>query len=116
MLTRLGHRHIVFPRGDNLVKTMHLFSDAGLPGCAGAIDGCMIPITRPDIPSGSSYLCRKEYAILLLAVCDAEGAFTFLDVGHPGEIPPVHVSLMSRSCHVAHVSFTFMSHVSFLSA
>ena len=86
MVKRLTSQHITFPRGEMLQRTMNLFDCQGLPGCAGAIDGCLIPISKPDSNAGHLYYCYKKfYAILLLATCDSEGAFTFIDVGHPGE-------------------------------
>lgn len=78
-------QYIKFPRGQKLRETMAKFRGQGMPCCAGAIDGCLVPILNPNKESGHYYYCYKGYyAILLLAVCDSEGYFTFIDVGQPG--------------------------------
>jgi DDE superfamily endonuclease len=79
---------VVFPEGPELFQVMTDFRAlGGLPQCAGSIDGCFIPIKRPTGPWGHKYWCYKGmYAILLLAVVDARGIFTFTDIGRAGSI------------------------------
>lgn len=56
----------------------------GLPQCAGAIDGCFIPMEAPAGPFGCKYWCCKNiHAIILLAICDARGKFIYVNVGQP---------------------------------
>jgi hypothetical protein len=48
------------------------------PQCAGAIDGCFIPIVRPEGEFAHKYWCYKGMdAIILLAVVDVRGLFTY---------------------------------------
>ena len=79
---RLVKATIRFPEGRELQKTMDEFSLlARLPRCAGAIDGTFIRIDKPH-KHGDCYYCYKKYvAILLLAVVNAKGIFTCVNVG-----------------------------------
>lgn len=81
---------IKFPTTDvEILLTMQGFSALkGLPQCAGAIDGCMISMKRPTGEFGFRYWSYKhnDYAILLLAVVDAEGLFTYINVGRPATV------------------------------
>ena len=53
---------IKFPKGTALQQTMADFQEiGGMPGCAGAIDGCFIPIIKPRGPWGSRYWCYKNF-------------------------------------------------------
>ena len=88
MVDRLARAYIKFPQGEELKRTMGDWHGQGLTGCAGAIDGCLLPVQNPDPVNGHVYFCYKKfYAILLLAICDADGYFTFIDVGQPGRTP-----------------------------
>lgn len=79
--------NISFPKGSELTRVMNAFAAAGLPGCVGAIDGCLLPIKNPHPAYGHLYYCYKHYhAVLLLAVCDSEGIILNIDAGHPGMI------------------------------
>ena len=52
---------------------------------AGALDGCFIPMFKATGPFGFRYWCYKNFcSIIVLAVCDARGVFTWIDVGRPG--------------------------------
>jgi hypothetical protein len=80
----LPKKAIIFPKGERLHTVMRGFAEH-LPLCAGAIDGCLIPIKQPSGPFGFTFWCYKYfYAILLLAVVDSKGIFTYVSVGHPG--------------------------------
>ncbi len=59
-----------------------------LPQCAGAIDGSFIHMPTPSGTFAEKYWCYKggEHAILLLAVCDARGKFTYVNVGQPATV------------------------------
>jgi hypothetical protein len=79
---------VVWPAGAELDAVMRDFEAlAGLSGCAGAIDGCMIPMTRPNRIFGNRWWCYKGfYAMLLLAVVDARGYFTYVRAGEPSSV------------------------------
>jgi hypothetical protein len=87
VLKKRLHYLVSFPRGSELRRVIHdfHFHTYGMPMVAGALDGCFIPMTKPPGPFNWRYWCYKNFcSILLLAVCDARGVFTYLDVGRPG--------------------------------
>lgn len=59
-----------------------------LPQCVGAIDGSFVHMPTPPVPFAEKYWCYKggEHAIILLAVCDARGKFTYVNVGQPATV------------------------------
>ena len=62
-----------------------------LRGCVGPIDGTAIPMRKPSRHSvggdSNSFWCYKGYpAILLLAMVDADGLFTYISAGAPGNV------------------------------
>ena len=55
--------------------------------CAGAIDGCFIPMRKPAGEFGFRYWCYKNFcSIILLGCVDARGVFIYVDVGSPGSV------------------------------
>lgn len=58
---------------------------ANFPNCIGAIDGKHVRLIQPS-GSGSTYFCYKKYfSMVLLAVCDSNYRFTFVDIGSYGK-------------------------------
>lgn len=76
-------KYIIFPT--SVADLQNVINGFELPQCAGAMDGCFIPIRRPSGPFGSRYWCYKSMdAIILLAVVDSDGRFMWIQVGNPG--------------------------------
>lgn len=59
-----------------------------LPGACGALDGTFMKILKPGIDKvrfSDVYFCYKKYcAIIILAVVDSMGLFTYVSTGAPG--------------------------------
>jgi hypothetical protein len=70
---------------ENWMKIARGFLErANFPNCIGAIDGKHIRIIKPK-DSGSLYYNYKSYfSIVLLAVCDTDYMFIFVDIGSYG--------------------------------
>ena len=71
----------------NTVQVMAGFRDmAGFPGVVGCVDGIHIPILMPS-DRGYQYINRKGFpSINMLAVCDNNMRFTWVNVGWPGSV------------------------------
>ncbi|XP_026056804.1 putative nuclease HARBI1 [Carassius auratus] len=80
----LFKRFICMPQGQRLQKTIDGFVARGYKMCAGAIDGCHIPIIKPH-EDQAAYCNRKGWhSIVLQAVVDHNVCFTDVYVGWPG--------------------------------
>lgn len=78
---------ITVPVGQELLGVEAGFrSLAGMRGCIGAVDGSFFHINQPS-GWGEAYWCYKHiYAILLLAIVDANMVFRWIHAGGPGSV------------------------------
>lgn len=66
-------------------KSADTFGDSlGFPNCCGAIDGKHIQIKAPNNSGTMFYNYLKTFSIILLAVCDADKNFLYVDIGAYG--------------------------------
>ena len=86
------YQHVVrdcirLPEGSELDQVIVDMEDlAGLPQCAGAIDGTFVHIKKPTAYGDSYYCYKKITSIMLLATVDKRRIFTFVDAGWPGSV------------------------------
>ena len=91
-------RYIKFPTGDNLRKAIDGFkSKWQMVQCAGAIDGCHIPVRPPALNHTDYYNRKGWYSVVLQAVVDHDYLFTDIMVGWPGS---VHDSRILSNSHI----------------
>lgn len=62
----------------------NFYSKSGMPCCLGAIDGKHINIVCPRRSGSVFYNYKQRYSIVLLASCDSNYVFPFIDVGAVG--------------------------------
>lgn len=81
----LNEEFISSPDPDELKQISdEFFLKFGMPNCVGAIDGKHCTIQAPS-HSGSLYFnYKKQFSIVLLATCDANHNFTFVNIGAYG--------------------------------
>lgn len=84
--------YIQLPVGEKLAEVVDGFSQSfGFPQCAGAIDGCHIPITPPALNHTDYYNRKGWYSVILQAVVDHRYLFTDINVGWPGSVHDARV-------------------------
>ncbi|XP_025158650.1 protein ANTAGONIST OF LIKE HETEROCHROMATIN PROTEIN 1 [Harpegnathos saltator] len=83
---------VQWPREERLATVKQKFQRLSvLPNIIGAIDGTHISIKKPykDCLSYKTY--KKNYAVILQAVCDSEMAFLDCFAGYPGSVGDIRV-------------------------
>ena len=80
-------QYIQFPTGANLQQVINGFeSKCQMIQCAGAIDGCHIPVKPPAQNHTDFYNRKGWYSIVLQGVVDHNYLFTDVIVGWPGSV------------------------------
>lgn len=75
-----------------------------MPNCLGAIDGKHIAIQCPYKSGSKFYNYKHFYSIILMAICDADYKFTFVDIGAQGKVLSALFSVALSIVHYITVS------------
>ena len=90
-------RYVTFPTGDNLHNVIDGFRTKwNMVQCAGAIDGCHIPVKPPALSHTDFYNRKGWYSIVLQAVVDHQYLFRDVTVGWPGSVHDARVLANSQ--------------------
>ena len=79
-------KYIRIPMDSALSAVLSGFARKGFPQCAGAIDGCHIPIEAPQQCPADYHNCKGWHSIILQGVVDHDGCFIDINVGWPGRV------------------------------
>lgn len=93
---KLFARNVKLPANRELLQLMADFESlCGLPQCAGAIDGCFIPMETPTGISDKYWCYKNIHAIISLVVVDAKGIFTSVSLGQPASVGDAAITCVS---------------------
>ena len=96
----LQSKYITFPTGNDLQCVVDGFNMKwDMVQCAGAIDGCHIPVKPPSLNHTDFYNRKGWYSIILQAVVDHEYLFRDVMVGWPGSVHDARVLVNSQLYH-----------------
>ena len=85
-------QYIKFPEGESLKQVVDGFdSKWGFPQCIGAIDGCHIPVSAPDLNHTDYYNRKGWYSMIVQAIVDHDYLFRDICVGWPGSVHDARV-------------------------
>lgn len=88
LVTKIFTDQIRWPKWKEAEASVAGFlSNVGLPGTISVLSSCPIPIDKPsDVRDPEVYRepVGKVYSITLLASCNHQGCFTFVNAEHPG--------------------------------
>ncbi|XP_065892875.1 uncharacterized protein [Dysidea avara] len=88
--------YIKFPTNNRLSTVVEEFKTKwGVPQCFGAIDGCHIPISAPNLMHTDYYNRKRWYSMLIQGVVDANYRFLDVCVGWPGSVHDARVFAQS---------------------
>ena len=85
IINKIAKKFIKWPSIQELLNDEKEFRKfANFPGAVGALDGCLIKIKAPNI-NQRDYLDRhSNHSVNLIAICDSEMKFIFINAGFPG--------------------------------
>ncbi|KAB7507691.1 putative nuclease HARBI1, partial [Armadillidium nasatum] len=106
-----GNHLINWPINEEIEETINGFHNLGFPNTLGSIDSCHISINKPfasNVSNPDNYFNRyKFFSVNLMATCNAEMKFTYVDIGSPGKQPDsmvLHLSdlgqIMEQEPHI----------------
>ncbi|KAL1277012.1 hypothetical protein QQF64_023685 [Cirrhinus molitorella] len=99
--TTLCKRFIYLSHGQRLQKSIDGIAACGYKMCAGAIDGCHIPILKPHVDQAAYCNCKGWHSIVLQDIVDHNFCFTDVYVGWPGRTHDARVLANSPLYHMA---------------
>lgn len=99
-IMKLARKYIKFPRSeyDVIRAKMRFVEKFNMPGIVAAIDGTHVSIIQPsERENGYLYFNRKHfYSINVLAACNADMEFVFVNAKYPGSVHDSAIWQMSK--------------------